>query len=99
MGHRLACNLTVKGNTQIEVAGGAGLWTERTAKVEAVTAVTPFLREIVLATDTPPGPEFQPGAYLQVHVPDYTLQRHDIDHPDRKSVVSGKMVSVRVDLG
>src|SRR3546814_16636024 len=29
-----------------------------------------------------PGPEFQPGAYLQVHVPDYTLQRHDIDHPE-----------------
>lgn len=82
MGHRLACNLTVAANTQIEVAGGAGLWTERTAKVETVTAVTPFLREIVLATDTPPGPEFQPGAYLQVHVPDYTLQRHDIDHPE-----------------
>ncbi len=82
MGHRLACNLAVDGDTEIEVAGGAGLWTERTAKVERITAITPFLREIVLAADTAPGAEFQPGAYLQVHVPGYTLQRHDIDHPE-----------------
>ena len=82
MGHRLACNLAVNGTTQIEVAGGASLWTERTARVERITAVTPFLREIVLAADTVPGAEFQPGAYLQVHIPGYTLQRHDIDHPE-----------------
>ncbi|MHB8911359.1 MAG: PepSY domain-containing protein [Lysobacter sp.] len=82
MGHRLACNLAVGGDTEIEVAGGAGLWTERTAKVESITAITPFLREIVLAADTAPGAEFQPGAYLQIHVPGYTLQRHDIDHPE-----------------
>ena len=82
MGHRLACNLVVDGDTQIEVAGGANLWTERKAKVERVHAVTPFLREIVLAPDLPPGPDFQPGAYLQMHVPDYTLRPHDIDHPE-----------------
>lgn len=81
MGHRLACNLSVESDTQIEVSGGANLWTERVAQVEKVTAVTPFLREIVLAPETPLGPEFQPGAYLQVHVPGYTLQRQDIDHP------------------
>jgi Na(+)-translocating NADH:ubiquinone oxidoreductase F subunit len=82
MGHRLACNLKVDRDTQIEVAGGANLWTRRTAKVERVTAVTPFLREIVLVPEVAPGPDFQPGAYIQVHVPDYTLQRHDIEHPD-----------------
>jgi Na+-transporting NADH:ubiquinone oxidoreductase subunit F len=82
IGHRLACNLTVDRDTLIEVAGGVNLWTERVAKVERVQAVTPFLREIVLAPDIVPGPEFQPGAYLQVHVPNYTLQRHDIEHPD-----------------
>ena len=81
MGHRMACNLLVESDTQIEVSGGANLWTERVAQVEKVTAVTPFLREIVLAPQTPLGPEFQPGAYLQVHVPGYTLQRQDIDHP------------------
>ncbi|HEY5612201.1 MAG TPA: 2Fe-2S iron-sulfur cluster-binding protein, partial [Lysobacter sp.] len=82
MGYRLACNLAVDGDSEIEVAGGAGLWTERTAKVERITAITPFLREIVLAADIPPGAEFQPGVYLQVHVPGYTMQRHDIDHPE-----------------
>lgn len=82
MGHRLACNLSVECDTQIEVSGGANLWTERVAKVEKITAVTPFLREIVLAPDILLGAEFQPGAYLQVHVPGYTLQRQDIDHPE-----------------
>jgi Na(+)-translocating NADH:ubiquinone oxidoreductase F subunit len=81
-GYRLACNLPVTSDGQIEVAGGAALWTERVAKVVSVTAVTPFLREFVLAPATPLGPEFQPGAYLQVHVPGYRLQREDLDHPE-----------------
>jgi len=82
LGYRLACNLPVHDDAQIEVAGGAALWTQRTATVASVTAITPFLREIVLAPEHAPGPEFQPGAYLQIHVPGYTLQRHDIAHPD-----------------
>ncbi|UHQ21535.1 2Fe-2S iron-sulfur cluster-binding protein [Lysobacter sp. 5GHs7-4] len=81
-GHRLACNLALDGDLQVEVAGGAGLWTQREATVESVTAVAPFLREIVLRPEQPPGPEFQPGAYLQVHVPDYRLQRDDVVYPD-----------------
>lgn len=82
MGHRLACNLRVEGDAQIEVAGGASLWTERLATVAKVTAVTPFLRELVFAPVTPLEEEFRPGAYLQVHIPDYILQRHDIEHPE-----------------
>ena len=82
MGHRLACNLPVKNDLQIEVAGGENLWTERVAKVERVHAVTPFLREIVLSPETPVGADFQPGAYLQIHVPDYSFQRHHIAHPE-----------------
>lgn len=81
-GHRLACNLPVERAAQIQVAAGANLWTERIAKVERVTAVTPFLREIVLAPEASSGVDFQPGAYLQVHVPDYSLPRHAIEHPE-----------------
>ncbi len=81
IGHRLACNLAVDQDMQIEVSGGANLWTERVAKVEKVTAVTPFLREIVLAPETALGPEFRPGSYLQVHVPSYTVQRHELEPP------------------
>ncbi len=82
LGYRLACSLPVQADSQIEVAGGAALWTERVAKVASVTAITPFLREIALAPEVAPGPEFQPGTYLQIHVPGYTLQRHDIAHPE-----------------
>jgi Na(+)-translocating NADH:ubiquinone oxidoreductase F subunit len=81
-GHRLACNLAIEDAPRIEVAAGANLWTECTATVERVVAVTPFLREIVLAPATPPGPDFQPGAYLQVHVPTYAFGREAIAHPD-----------------
>lgn len=82
LGYRLACDLRVTDDVQVEVAGGAGLWNEYRATVESVHAVTPFLREIVLKTDFAPGPEYQPGAYLQVHVPDYSLTRQDIAHPE-----------------
>lgn len=82
MGHRLACNLPVQSAAQIQVAAGANLWIERAAKVERVAAVTPFLREIVLVPETPPGTDFHPGVYLQVHVPEYALPRHAIEHPE-----------------
>ncbi|MBZ2448548.1 hypothetical protein INP49_21075, partial [Xanthomonas perforans] len=64
------------------VAGGASLWTEYGATVEQVTAVTPFLREIVLKPDEVPGPEYQPGAYLQVHVPNYEVPVHKLVRPE-----------------
>jgi Na+-transporting NADH:ubiquinone oxidoreductase subunit NqrF len=82
MGYRLACNLAVTEDTDVEVAGGASLWTEYAATVEQVTAVTPFLREIVLKPDEAAGPEYQPGAYLQVHVPDYDVPVHKLVRPE-----------------
>ncbi|WP_203322485.1 2Fe-2S iron-sulfur cluster-binding protein [Pseudoxanthomonas beigongshangi] len=82
LGYRLACNLHVDKDTHVEVSGGSRLWTEHEAVVERVEAVTPFLREIVLKTDTALGEEYQPGAYLQVHVPDYRLRPHDLAHPE-----------------
>ncbi|WP_024891987.1 2Fe-2S iron-sulfur cluster binding domain-containing protein [Luteimonas huabeiensis] len=82
MGYRLACNLPLDADAEVEVAGGAGLWTESAATVERVEAVAPFLREIVLRPDVAPGPDYQPGAYLQVHVPAYELPREAIAYPD-----------------
>jgi Na(+)-translocating NADH:ubiquinone oxidoreductase F subunit len=81
MGFRLACNVPVNDDLQVEAAGGANLWTQRSATVERVTAVTPFLREIVLKPDQAPGDEFQPGAYLQVHVPEYHLPHERLVRP------------------
>lgn len=82
VGHRLACNLPVKQDLRLEVAGGAGLWTEHGATVERIRAVTPFLREIVLRPDLPPGADYRPGSYLQIHVPDYHLSQQAIVQPE-----------------
>lgn len=81
-GCRLACNLPVDEDLEIEVAGGASLWTEHWATVEKVEAVTPFLREIQLRPDHPADSQFQPGCYLQLLVPEYELARENLWHPD-----------------
>lgn len=79
-GYRLACNLPVDGSIDIEVAGGTTLTTEYEAKVTSVKAVTPFLREITIR---PHGKvECRPGAYIQVHVPDYARDSAHIVMPE-----------------
>lgn len=80
-GHRLACNLMMDDKLAVEVGGGANQWLEQTAVVESVRALTPFLREIVLKPETAPAPDFHPGAYLQVHVPAYTMERRQLIFP------------------
>lgn len=81
-GYRLACNLPVRQDMQIEVPGGAALWSEQSGTVERVTALTPFLREFVIRPDAAPGETFRPGCYVQVHVPSFDLTRHDLQHPE-----------------
>ena len=78
----MACNLPVNGDMGVEVPGGAALWSEHNAVVEKTTAITPFLREIVLRTSAPGKLDIPPGAYLQVHVPAYTLTRDALGHPE-----------------
>ncbi len=82
VGCRLACNVAVDEDLEIEVAGGASLWTEHWATVVKVEAVTPFLREIHLRPDNAADAQFQPGCYLQLDVPEYTLPRSALWHPD-----------------
>lgn len=82
LGYRLACDLPVASDAQIEVAGGAALWTELAGTVVAVNAVTPFLRELTIAPDHALGSEFRPGAYLQIHVPSYSLKPNDLQYPE-----------------
>lgn len=81
-GFRLACNLTVDRDLQVEVLGGDRLWTEHGATVAGIREVTPFLREIVLRPDVAPGPEFRPGAYVQLHIPEYAIALTQISLPE-----------------
>lgn len=80
-GHRLACNLNIGGDLDIEVKGGRDGWAELRARVAGVRAVTPFLREIVLAPESKAGVKWQPGSYLQIHVPEFNMSRTQIDFP------------------
>ncbi|MCD9028253.1 PepSY domain-containing protein [Luteimonas sp. BDR2-5] len=82
VGHRLACGLPLRGDAEIEVAGGAALWTAATATVEHVEAITPLLREFVLRPEMPAGPDYQPGAYLQLHIPAYELPADALVWPE-----------------
>lgn len=81
-GWRLACNLPLDRNLDIEVRGGAELGTVHDAEVESVRALSPFLREVVLRPGAVPGPEYRPGAFIQVHVPAYKMDRRQLDVPD-----------------
>jgi Na(+)-translocating NADH:ubiquinone oxidoreductase F subunit len=80
-GCRLACNLKLDRNLDIEVKGAAELGTVKQAEVERVRALSPFLREVVLRPKDKPGPEYRPGAYIQIHVPSYRMGKHQIDAP------------------
>lgn len=81
-GCRLACNLPVSPRLEVEVGGGADLWTRHSAVVEEVRSLSPFLREFVLRPDFKPGPEYRPGCYIQVLVPPYTMARGALQVPD-----------------
>lgn len=81
-GYRLACNLPVHADLGVEVPGGAAIWSEHSGTVERVTAITPFLREIVFRPDPSGKLQIPPGAYVQVHIPEYDLTRHDLHHPE-----------------
>ncbi|NCT81678.1 MAG: 2Fe-2S iron-sulfur cluster binding domain-containing protein [Comamonadaceae bacterium] len=80
-GCRLACNLKLDRNLDVEVKGGTELGMVKEAEVEQVRALSPFLREVVLRPRDRPGPEYRPGAYIQIHVPAYRMGRHQIDAP------------------
>lgn len=80
-GCRLACNLRLDRNLDIEVKAGAELGMVKEAVVERVLALSPFLREVVLRPRDPAGPEYRPGSYIQLHVPAYRMGRQQIEAP------------------
>jgi Na+-transporting NADH:ubiquinone oxidoreductase subunit F len=82
MGHRLACGLAVNGDAKIAVANGKAIMAKCRATVESVTAITPYLREIVLVPESRPGAEFRPGSYVQLHIPRYSFKRDRLNLPE-----------------
>jgi Na+-transporting NADH:ubiquinone oxidoreductase subunit F len=84
-GYRLACNLPVRQDMQVEVPGGAAIWSEQSGVIEQATALSPFLREFVIKPDALPDEPFRPGCYIQVHVPSFELERAALAHPEDHS--------------
>ena len=82
LGHRLACGLSVGGDCRIAVANAKAIMAKSRATVERVTAVTPYLREIVLVPESRPGAEFRPGSYVQLHIPRYSFRRERLNLPE-----------------
>lgn len=71
-GFRLACNLPVDADLDLEVADRAALG-DHDGVVTAVRAVSPYLREVTIR---PLGPlACRPGSYIQLHVPAYVRDR------------------------
>jgi Na+-transporting NADH:ubiquinone oxidoreductase subunit F len=83
-GYRLACNIVLNDDLQVEVKAGTGLRGEVTARVDSVTAVTPFLREIVLVPEAIDHSAFWPGCFVQLHIPAYQLDQADLFVPEHQ---------------
>ncbi|WP_158218963.1 2Fe-2S iron-sulfur cluster-binding protein [Roseateles aquatilis] len=89
-GCRLACNLKLDRNLDIEVRGGAELGEVHEAQVESVRALSPFMREVVLMPTGELGAAYRPGSFIQIHVPAYKMGKHQIDAPqEHRSAWSG----------
>lgn len=80
-GCRLACNLRLDHDLDIEVGNAAALGAVRQAEVVRVRALSPFMRELVLRPSDEPDAAYRPGAYIQLHVPAYRMDRAQIDLP------------------
>lgn len=84
-GTHLACQVTLRGDLSVRVADDLLAAEAFEARVISVTAMTPLIREIVLAV--PQDRDAQPfaGAFIQITAPPAALDFRDFDMPDRFS--------------
>ena len=72
-GYRLACNLGINHDMELEIPSAATPGHSRIAVVARIRDITPSMREIVLTLEREHDHDFWPGSYLQVHVPAYEI--------------------------
>ena len=81
-GVRLACQVVLRGDMDVEVADDLiGAETFR-CRVAAVTPLTPLIREIVLQLPDGMRPDIFAGAFMQITAPPFALDYAGIDVPD-----------------
>ena len=74
-GWRLSCQCKVKENLHIKVPEDLLELKEYTGKVISNQNVATFIKELIVEIDDPP--QYQPGDYLQFHVPSYKTNTND----------------------
>lgn len=70
-GFRLACNLALNADMNLDVPEAAALGSVRVAVVHGIRDVSPSMREIVLTLEVEHDRDFWPGSYVQIEVPPY----------------------------
>ena len=85
-GYRLACNLALNANMNLEVPEAATHGSFRVAVVHGIRDVTPSMREIVLTLDEEHGRDFWPGSYVQIEVPPYETTLAALGEPGIRTV-------------
>lgn len=77
-GIRLACQIPVERDLQLSIPNDFFSAREYKAKVVALRALTPDIREITLQLLSPPAMDFKAGQYIQLRIPPYEQSRRTI---------------------
>ncbi|MES2899330.1 MAG: 2Fe-2S iron-sulfur cluster-binding protein [Pseudomonadota bacterium] len=90
-GYRLACNLALMTDLQLDIPNAASPGKTRTAAVRSIRDVTPSMCEIVLTLEGDNVDDFWPGCYVQIEIPAYEISLAALTravgdvHPEVKS--------------
>lgn len=80
---RLACQVKVKEDLAIEVPPEIFSIKKYQAEVASNRNVATFIKELVLKLDEGQALEFKAGAYIQIDIPEYSIEYEDFDIADR----------------
>lgn len=100
-GYRLACNLALSTDLQLDIPNAASPGKTRTAVVRSIRDVTPTMCEIVLILEGEHVDEFWPGCYVQIEIPAYEISLAALTraigevHPEMKSTISNPVAARR----
>lgn len=78
---RLACQVKVRENMDLEIAADIFNVKKYDAEVLASRSVTPFIKELTVKTITLEPLHFKAGSYMQIDIPEYRLRFADCDIP------------------
>jgi len=82
-GERLACQLVVKRDMQVEVAAEVFGVKKLECRVRSNNSVSTFIKELVLELPEDAQLDFRAGGYIQIECPPHTVNYADFDIPEK----------------